>query len=180
MILHGRKSWSPVKQWNVWAGCLVQRQICVNKLTQAIFSKCQNSLCLLICICITVLSASLMLSRVFSIRGNKSMIFCLLIRILLLGGVQTGQMSAHGVSSCKHEWRMEAKSLKWTEKTKTLSVFGENWTLTWGGCRDLWGPCLGSAPSEWWPSPSRSCHCSHLVQVLREKHQINEWTHTSV
>lgn len=53
-------------------------------LTQAILSRCQNSLCLLICICITVLSASLMLSRVFSMRGNRSMIFCLLIRILLL------------------------------------------------------------------------------------------------
>lgn len=66
-------------------------------LTQAIFSKCQNSLCLLICICITVLSASLMLSRVFSIRGNKSMIFCLLIRILLSGREETGQTLTHSV-----------------------------------------------------------------------------------
>lgn len=58
----------------------------VASLTQAIFRRCQNSLCLLICICITVVSASLMFSSVFSIRGNRSIIFCLLIRILLLGG----------------------------------------------------------------------------------------------
>ncbi len=52
-------------------------------LTQAIFSKCQNSLCLLICICMTVLSVSLMLNSVLSILGKRSMIFCLLRRILL-------------------------------------------------------------------------------------------------
>lgn len=52
-------------------------------LTHAIFNKCQNSLCLFICICITMPSASLMFSRVFSIFGNNSIIFCLLCRILL-------------------------------------------------------------------------------------------------
>lgn len=41
-----------------------------------------------------------------------------------------------------------------------------NGRLTWGARTDLWGPCPGSGQSEWWPSPSRSCHCSHLFQVL--------------
>lgn len=46
-------------------------------LTQAIFSKCQISLCRFPCICMTELSASLMLFRATSILGSKSMIFCL-------------------------------------------------------------------------------------------------------
>lgn len=54
-----------------------------NLLTQAIFSKCHISLCLLPCICITELSASLMLFRATSIFGSKSMIFCLQPKSLL-------------------------------------------------------------------------------------------------
>lgn len=59
------------------------QQVIQKLLTQAILSKCHISLCLLPCICITELSASLMLFKATSIFGSKSIIFCLQPKSLL-------------------------------------------------------------------------------------------------
>lgn len=60
-----------------------------NELTRAIFRRYQNSFCLFICICITVVSAALMLFTALSSFGNRSTMRRLHTSMVLLVKMKT-------------------------------------------------------------------------------------------